>query len=1040
MKKVLLLSFFVSFLNIAIAQQKIVLITSHNYDQLKIAGKLQSDVNYKIIDSPENKANFSGINLDDPNKNNYLAKTPSVANTGTCQCMMPVDPTFTVVPFSGGVAPNYRNDDGSSPSIPLGFNFCFYGTTYTSCFINTNGNITFGSAYSAFSSTGFPTTVAVMVAPFWADVDIRNAASGLVYYKKTPTALIVKWPNVGYFNSMADKVNDFQLIITNGSDPMLPNGNNVAFCYGDMQWTTGSASGGTGGFGGTPATVGVNKGSGNNFIQIGRFDKVGNAYDGPYGSNDGISFLDNKSYFFNTCGSNNNLPPIVQDATGGGSACGDTVSICALGDTLVYTTSFLAPESGQTITVNASAPTLGSSFVPLSTTTNTAGVTTFAWMAIASPTVVGVHTVIITGTDNGNPPLSSSATYFIKVRNVSVPQPSLVVSPGSGTVCAFPGATLTLSNFSSYDNVYWSNGSSGSSMIVNTPGVHYVTVDKLGCYKSSADTVAVWPNPFPIISGALNYCPPSTSATLSVDPPLFGNAAYTSYTWSPGAINTPTAALTAGTRTLTVTNANGCTGRTVFTITTNPLTVSVTATPPAICGTGTINLSASVSGANYTWTPGGATTQTIDVTTGGSYTLEVEANSCSASAVRIVSISPTPTVTLPNEVGICANVSTTTLTALSIQPTGVYSYTWSTGENGSIITVGSNSVITVQVTDVNTQCVSLISNTCSIIATPMPTVSFAQDPINYCNGTLATLSPSVTGGTPNFTYEWSPASLGTDSIATTNASVGSFSVLVTDIFSCSASATVSVVKSSPGISITTPDDMLCPAECTVLNANGLSSFTPGTYVWSGSSVTTSSLSACAAGTYSATFTDNIGCSVSGTIIINDDVIPIASFTATPSSPVAPNQPINFGSTSTITPGTIVSETWSFGDGGTASGTNVTYAYPNAGTFPVILTVTGSNGCVDTTMINVEVTAVLGIPNVMTPNNDNANEFLKFENLSVLGDNTLFIYNRWGKKIFEQSNYKNDWNGGGHPDGTYFFILEVPKAEPKTYSGHFQIIR
>jgi hypothetical protein len=67
------------------------------------------------------------------------------------------------------------------------------------------------------------------------------------------------------------------------TDPMLPNGNNVAFCYGDMQWTTGSASqGGTGGFGGVPSTVGVNKGDGTNFIQIGRFDASQvHAYDGP---------------------------------------------------------------------------------------------------------------------------------------------------------------------------------------------------------------------------------------------------------------------------------------------------------------------------------------------------------------------------------------------------------------------------------------------------------------------------------------------------------------------------------------------------------------------------------------------------------------------------------------------------------------------------------------------------------------------------------------------------------------------------------------
>ncbi len=59
-----------------------------------------------------------------------LASAAKTNSTGACQCMVPVDPTFTLVPMSGYTSP-YRNDDGSSNSIPLGFNFCFYGTTYT---------------------------------------------------------------------------------------------------------------------------------------------------------------------------------------------------------------------------------------------------------------------------------------------------------------------------------------------------------------------------------------------------------------------------------------------------------------------------------------------------------------------------------------------------------------------------------------------------------------------------------------------------------------------------------------------------------------------------------------------------------------------------------------------------------------------------------------------------------------------------------------------------------------------------------------------
>ena len=68
-----------------------------------------------------------------------------------------------------------------------------------------------------------------MVAPFWADVDTRDDVlpdtSGIVYYKLTPTSLIVKWNHVGYYGVHADLVNTFQLIITDGTDPLLPGGN-----------------------------------------------------------------------------------------------------------------------------------------------------------------------------------------------------------------------------------------------------------------------------------------------------------------------------------------------------------------------------------------------------------------------------------------------------------------------------------------------------------------------------------------------------------------------------------------------------------------------------------------------------------------------------------------------------------------------------------------------------------------------------------------------------------------------------------------------
>lgn len=1042
MKKIVSLIICCLSLSLLNAQQT-VFTSQQNYEMLKQNGQLNPKVKYKFLNQTQVIDKNTTQNISQPIGNSGAAKT-TTANS--CQCYMPVDPTFSLVPMDGYLSP-YRNDDGSSTLIPLGFNFCFYGTTYNSCYINNNGNITFNDALFSFSAGGFPAgnpvnLDTIMIAPFWGDVDTRNAGSGLVYYKKTPTALIVKWDNVGYYSSMADKKNDFQLIITDGTDPILPNGNNVAFCYGDMQWTTGSASGGINGFGGTPATAGVNKGDNTNYVQIGRFDKAGLSYDGPYGLNDGISFLDNKSYFFNTCGTNNNLPPIIQDATGGGSACGDTIRICALGDTLVYTTSFLAPEPGQSISVNGSAPTLGGSFQPLSVTTTSAGITTYAWMVVATPSVTGIHQVVVTGTDNGVPPLSSSAIYYIKIQNLVVPQPTLSIAP-AGTICATPGATVTLTNCSDYDNVYWNNGSSGCSTIANATGPVFVTVQKLGCYKTRSDSVTVFPNPVPVPLGPFNYCAPATSATISLAAPSATMPAYSTYTWTPGGINTSTASLTGSiigtTYTVSVTDVNGCKGSKSFTVSSASPTVSIASNPLSICGAGTTTLTASVASADtYSWS-NGATTQTTTVTNAGVYSVTLTANNCSATNTINVQVNPTPTVTLPASVGICSG-STALVAPISYSPTGAYTYTWSNGSNASSLSLSSPTVVTLQVTNNASGCVSLISNSCAVVVASNPTVSLSSNPVIFCNGSNATLTSTVSGGAPAYTYSWNPSALGTNSTAVTN-SVGTFSLTVIDQNLCRGTATVATIKSTPSVSLSSPDLVICPGDCAAITANAISSYTPFAFSWSNNATNTASTtSMCQAGTVTVTVTDAQNCSTTNTIVVVNDIIPVANFTAVPQSPVTPGQVITFTNTSTISSGTVSVGSWTFGDGGSANGDIVTYAYSNAGNYPVTLIVTGSSGCADTITVMYTVDAVITVPNIITPNGDNVNDYLKFNNLQFLGPNNISIFNRWGKKIFEQENYKNDWNGGGYNDGTYFFILNVPSATPNNYSGYFQIMR
>ncbi len=254
-------------------------------------------------------------------------------------------------PDAGFVTAMAPNDDGSTAEIPLGFSFELYGITYTSAFINNNGNLSFGGPFSEFTSTGFPVGGFPMIAPFWADIDTRSGL-GTVRYKLQPGLLVVVWENVGYFDRQGDKRNTFQVAISDCMDPVIGMDFNVAFSYGDMQWTTGQASGGAGGFGGTPATVGANAGNGIDFFQIGRFDHPGADYDGPTSANDGVDYLDYQTFRFKTATQTFNIAPIASNFP-----AQTVITLDArLGEQLDIAWQFLSPEAGQTTDVTLDDP------------------------------------------------------------------------------------------------------------------------------------------------------------------------------------------------------------------------------------------------------------------------------------------------------------------------------------------------------------------------------------------------------------------------------------------------------------------------------------------------------------------------------------------------------------------------------------------------------------------------------------------------------------------------------------------------------------
>jgi hypothetical protein len=169
------------------------------------------------------------------------------------------------------------NDDGSSSEIKLGrgfpYDLNFFGQTYHSFYINTNGNISFGGRVGSYTPRAFPASSKPIIAPFWGDVDLRGKLSSKlpstfnnIYYKIIADQAIVTWYHVGHFKYDTQKRNAFQVQLKDRSD-VSPGDFDVCFVYEQLQWTTGDASGGQDGLGGTPAQVGFDAGDSTHFYK-----------------------------------------------------------------------------------------------------------------------------------------------------------------------------------------------------------------------------------------------------------------------------------------------------------------------------------------------------------------------------------------------------------------------------------------------------------------------------------------------------------------------------------------------------------------------------------------------------------------------------------------------------------------------------------------------------------------------------------------------------------------------------------------------------
>ncbi len=148
-----------------------------------------------------------------------------------------------------------------APAFPGGVRF--FGMTYTSFFLNTNGNISFGAAYAEATPPSYPGTTAPTIAAWLADVDTRSGGQpgrNNICFAVSPQRAVITWDRVGYFNMHDAPQNTFQLVLTRPATAAGDGDFDVEFRYETCGWTSGDSMGAMGGLGGSAARVGFDAG------------------------------------------------------------------------------------------------------------------------------------------------------------------------------------------------------------------------------------------------------------------------------------------------------------------------------------------------------------------------------------------------------------------------------------------------------------------------------------------------------------------------------------------------------------------------------------------------------------------------------------------------------------------------------------------------------------------------------------------------------------------------------------------------------------
>ncbi len=458
----------------------------------------------------------------------------------------------------------------------------------------------------------------------------------------------------------------------------------------------------------------------------------------------------------------------------------------------------------------------------------------------------------------------------------------------------------------------------------------------------------------------------------------------TSYLWSNAGQSTTStvSSLAAGTYTVTVQNAIGCSATASTTVaTTNTVLTGTTSSTNTLCtsnsGTATVTPTNGTATYTYLWSGGAGNTATVSNLNGGTYQVTItDANGCTGTAATTVNTTSTAiTSTITSTPTSCVSATgSATVTATNGTPT--YTYLWSNqGNTNSISNLGAGSY-QVTITDANGCSGTATTN----VTTPNgPAATYVVTNVSCNGGNNGAVAVTTTGGTAPVTFLWSTTET-TEDLDTLVA--GTYNLTISDGGNCLFTLTA-VVDEASTIDITATNvDASCFGST---NGSIDLTVTGGTptydYLWS-NTLTTEDLSSLAAGTYSVVVTDDNGCTAAYSYTVDE---PTALSASASSTNVSCNGGANGSATATVSGG-ISPYTYIWTN--SASTVNTASALA-AGTYTV--TALDDNGCSITASTTVSEPTALVLSALTITNATAANATDGSITLSPTGGSPAYNY-------------------------------------------------